>query len=158
MHYDVYTDGACSGNPGPGGFGVVLISDEAPTKAITVSMYEAKSTNNQMELSAAIVGLQLLQNFVKGDYTVTMYTDSKYVKDGITSWIQNWKRRGWRKSDNKPVLNKELWQVLDKLNNDLHVEWCWVKGHASNRFNNMADKLATEAISNKQGVNTCVNI
>ena len=135
----VYTDGACSGNPGSGGWGVVVISD----KLYEYSGSEENTTNNCMELKAAIMVI------IKSEINqkIVLHTDSKYVKDGITSWIKNWKNNNWLKSSRKPVKNQDLWQELDALNNKYDVEWKWVKAHQDNssedsRFNNMADELA----------------
>ena len=135
----VYTDGACSGNPGSGGWGVVVITDEISKH----SRGEENTTNNRMELKAAIMGISKSSINKK----VIIYTDSKYVKDGITSWINNWKSNDWLTSSKKPVKNQDLWKELDLLNNKYDVEWKWVKAHQDNstedgRFNNMADKLA----------------
>ena len=135
----VYTDGACSGNPGSGGWGVVVITDEISKH----SGGEENTTNNRMELKAAIMGISKSSINKK----VIIYTDSKYVKDGITSWINNWKSNDWLTSSKKPVKNQDLWKELDLLNNKYDVEWKWVKAHQDNssedsRFNNMADELA----------------
>ena len=135
----VYTDGACSGNPGSGGWGVVVITD----KVYQHSGSEENTTNNRMELKAAIMGISKSEINQK----IVLHTDSKYVKDGITSWIMNWKNNNWLTSSRKPVKNQDLWQELDALNNKYDVEWKWVKAHQDDssddsRFNNMADELA----------------
>jgi ribonuclease HI len=146
---NVYTDGACSGNPGPGGYGVVI---EMPFgRTLLHSAYDPSTTNNRMELSGAIRALTVLASKYT-DYDIIMHTDSKYVHDGITSWIKNWKKRGWRKADKSEVLNVDLWQQLDFLNSKLQVEWVWVKGHSTNAGNNKADELATTAIAMHKGV------
>lgn len=146
---NVYTDGACSGNPGPGGYGIVV---KMPTgSTLLYSAYEPSTTNNRMELSGAIRALTiLLAKFA--DQTIVLHTDSKYVHDGITSWVRGWKKRGWRKADNSEVLNVDLWQKLDALNSQLQVEWVWVKGHSTNAGNNKADELATQAIAMRKGL------
>jgi ribonuclease HI len=135
----MYTDGACRGNPGPGGWGA-LITFEGSSK----EMFGGKldSTNNQMELSAAIKGLAAL----KEPCNVDLYTDSKYVMDGITQWIHNWKKNSWRTAAKKDVKNKELWQKLDELINFHQVQWHWVKGHSGDEGNEIADQLANKGI------------
>lgn len=146
---NVYTDGACSGNPGPGGYGVVI---ELPNgKTVLHSLFEKDTTNNRMELGGAIKALQILLAKYR-DCDIVLHTDSKYVHDGITSWIKGWKKRGWRKADKSEVLNVDLWQELDLLNSKLNVEWVWVKGHSTNKGNNLADQLATGAIAQGKGV------
>ena len=135
----IYTDGACSGNPGPGGWGAILMSG-AHRKELSGG--EAPSTNNRMELMAAISALEAL----KGPSDVTLYTDSKYVQDGIKSWIHGWKQRGWTTADKKPVKNKELWQRLDAARGRHKITWEWVKGHAGNTENERADELAREGL------------
>lgn len=131
----IYSDGACSGNPGPGGWGAVLISGSHRKE---LSGGEAETTNNRMELLGAISALEALKR--KSD--VALYTDSAYVKNGITGWIHGWKRNGWRTADKKPVKNAELWQRLDALRERHNVEWHWVKGHAGHPENERADELA----------------
>jgi ribonuclease HI len=135
----MYTDGACRGNPGPGGWGA-LITFEGSSK----EMFGGKldSTNNQMELSAAIEALAAL----KEPCHVDLFTDSKYVMDGITQWIHNWKKNSWRTAAKKDVKNKELWQKLDELINFHQVQWHWVKGHSGDPGNEMADLLANKGI------------
>ena len=135
-----YTDGACSGNPGPGGWGAILIAREGESmvKERTLNGGEALTTNNRMELMAAIAALEALERAS----VITVITDSAYVKDGITSWMANWKRRGWRTADNKPVKNIELWQRLDAAAQRHRVTWEWVKGHAGHPENERADELA----------------
>ena len=135
----VYTDGACSGNPGSGGWGVVILTD----KLKTYNGSEKETTNNRMELKAAIMGIK------NSDVTsqITIYTDSKYVKDGITNWITNWKKNNWITASKKPVKNQDLWKELDNMNNQFNVKWEWVKAHQDNnsddsKYNNMADELA----------------
>ncbi|MEJ2042562.1 MAG: ribonuclease HI [Reinekea sp.] len=135
----LYTDGGCRGNPGPGGWGAVLIYG-GHKKLLKGS--EQDTTNNRMELKAAIEGLTALKRSIEVD----LYTDSKYVQQGISSWIANWKRNGWKTSAKKPVKNQDLWQALDRLIENHTVRWHWVKGHAGNEFNELADQLANEAM------------
>ena len=136
----IYTDGACSGNPGVGGWGVVIIEDNKNETFLNGG--ENHTTNNKMELTAAI---QALKTFEK-ESTITLITDSKYVKDGIKSWIQNWKKNGWKTAAKKPVKNKELWIKLDELIARHNITWKWVKGHAGNTHNEKADYLARRYI------------
>lgn len=135
----IYTDGACSGNPGKGGWGAVLKYGEI-TKQI--SGYSNLTTNNKMELQAVIEALKLLK---KRCY-VEIFTDSVYVKDGITKWINSWKMNNWKTSKKEPVKNKELWIELDNLRNQHNINWNWVKGHADDEINNIVDKLARSEI------------
>ena len=135
----MYTDGACRGNPGPGGWGV-YITYEGASKEIFGG--KPDTTNNQMELSAAIEGLIAL----KEPCAIDLFTDSKYVMDGITQWIHNWKKNNWRTAAKKDVKNKELWQQLDELINFHQVQWHWVKGHSGDEGNEMADLLANKGI------------
>ena len=136
----VHTDGACSGNPGPGGWGVIL--DYNGTRK-ELSGGEALTTNNRMELMAAIVALETL----KRPCPVEMHVDSQYVKDGITKWIHGWKKNGWKTADKKPVKNAELWQRLDAALASHKVSWHWVKGHAGHDDNERADELAREGMA-----------
>ena len=136
----VYTDGACSGNPGKGGWGVVILRDNK--EEIFLNGGNDNTTNNRMELSAAIEALKYFQN----KENITLITDSKYVKDGIQSWIQNWKKNGWKTAAKKPVKNKELWIELDDLITKHNISWEWVKGHAGNKHNEKADYLARRYI------------
>ena len=140
MKYKIYTDGACSGNPGPGGWGAVILDQDDKQKNISGS--EKNTTNNRMELLAAIMSLKK----IKTNSEVVIFTDSIYVKYGITEWMKNWKKNGWKNSSKKPVKNKDLWVKLDKLCEANSVSWKWVKGHSTNEFNNLADELATKAI------------
>ncbi|MBB3046453.1 ribonuclease HI [Litorivivens lipolytica] len=141
MTVEVFTDGACRGNPGPGGWGVLL-----RYKGVEKELYggERETTNNRMELMAAIEGLQALRR----PSEVVITTDSQYVRKGITEWIANWKRRDWRTADKKPVKNKDLWQKLDALSQQHKIEWRWVKGHSGHRENEIADQLANRGIDN----------
>ncbi len=135
-----YTDGACSGNPGPGGWGVVLqaLRGAQIAKERTLSGGEAATTNNRMELMAAISALETLERAA----AVTIVTDSAYVKDGVTTWIHGWKRNGWQTAAKKPVKNVDLWQRLDAAQTRHNVTWEWVKGHAGHPENERADELA----------------
>jgi ribonuclease HI len=136
---DIWTDGACSGNPGPGGWGAVLRYGGTEKE---LSGGEAATTNNRMELMAAIQALEAL----KRHSTVRLHTDSKYVMDGLTKWIHGWKKNGWKTADKKPVKNEDLWKRLDEANARHDVTWKWVKGHSDNVMNNRADELARSAI------------
>lgn len=135
----LYTDGGCRGNPGPGGWGAVLIFGDHQ-KDLKGS--EPETTNNRMELLAAIQGLDALTR----PMSVDLYTDSKYVQQGITQWIHNWKRNGWKTAGKKPVKNRDLWQKLDDLMQTHQVNWHWVKGHAGHKYNEIADQLANQAM------------
>jgi ribonuclease HI len=135
----IYTDGACKGNPGPGGWGAWLRWGEHEKELFGG---EPSTTNNRMELTAVIESLALL----KRRTPVAIYTDSAYVKDGITSWIHGWKKRGWRTADGKPVKNIDLWQKLDALVAGHEVQWHWVKGHAGDPGNERADQLANRGV------------
>ncbi|MCW5752643.1 MAG: ribonuclease HI [Alphaproteobacteria bacterium] len=139
-----YTDGACSGNPGPGGWGAVLISGgrEKDLKGA-----EASTTNNRMELTAAIEALRALRHPCQ----VTLYTDSRYLVDGITQWLGAWKARGWKTAERKPVKNVDLWQALDQALEPHRVTFHWVRGHSGNDGNERADRLAREAIAEMLG-------
>jgi ribonuclease HI len=141
---EIYTDGACRGNPGPGGWGALLIA--GPHRK-TLHGGERETTNNRMELTAVIEAL----NALKGSRNVVLYTDSKYVKDGINSWIDNWKKRGWKTAAKKPVKNQDLWQALDAAREAHQIEWVWVKGHAGNDGNEQADALANRGIDELLG-------
>ncbi len=136
---NIYTDGACSGNPGIGGWGVVILINK---QEILLNGGDQLTTNNKMELTAAIKALEYFET----KKNLTIYTDSKYVKDGIESWIINWKKNGWKTSTKKIVKNKELWMRLDNLINQHNVTWNWVKGHAGFEFNEKADELARKYI------------
>ncbi|TAG67594.1 MAG: ribonuclease HI [Burkholderiales bacterium] len=135
----IYTDGACKGNPGVGGWGALLIAGERRKELFGG---DRDTTNNRMELTAAIEALRAL----KRRSEVTLFTDSNYVKQGIESWIHGWKRNGWRTADKKPVKNADLWQILDGLAAQHHVTWKWVKGHANDPGNERADWLANEGV------------
>ena len=136
---EIFTDGACRGNPGIGGWGALI--READSENLIYGG-ELETTNNIMELTAAIKALE----FLKVSSNVVLTTDSKYVMQGITEWIHNWKERGWKTASKKPVLNKELWKELDKLTNFHSVKWKWIKGHSGHRENEIADQLANKGI------------
>jgi ribonuclease HI len=136
---EIYTDGACSGNPGPGGWGALL---SYGTKRKEICGGEAGTTNNRMELMAAIQALESLTR----PSTVRLHTDSVYVRSGIMKWLPNWKRNGWRTADKKPVKNAELWQRLEAASERHKVEWLWVKGHAGDPGNERADALANQGM------------
>ena len=135
----IYADGACKGNPGPGGWGAILVADKREKELFGG---ERQTTNNRMELTAVIRALAALTR----PCTIEVYTDSLYVKKGISEWIHDWKRRGWRTADGKAVKNAELWQRLDALRNLHAVEWRWVKGHSGDPGNERADALANKGV------------
>ena len=141
----VYTDGGCSGNPGPGGWGIVVIANG---EARQLSGGEKNTTNNRMELTAAIAALSVIQNTPSfNGKKIIVNIDSQYVKNGITVWIKSWKQKGWKTADKKPVKNQDLWQQLDDLNSSLDVEWNWVKGHAGIEYNEICDQLCQKEIA-----------
>ncbi|MDA4844812.1 ribonuclease HI [Hoeflea poritis] len=139
-HVEIFTDGACSGNPGPGGWGAILRYGRIDKE---LSGGTADTTNNRMELTAAIEAL----NALKERCRVDLYTDSSYVKDGIGGWIEGWKRNGWKTSAKKPVKNADLWQALEEARNRHDVTWHWIKGHAGHPENERADELARMAMA-----------
>ena len=141
---EIYADGACKGNPGPGGWGVLL---RAGGREKEMFGGEAQTTNNRMELTAVIEGLRSL----KERSTVRVYTDSQYVQKGISEWIHSWKKRGWLTSDKKPVKNVDLWKTLDEAAQQHQVSWHWVKGHAGHPENERADALANKGITQEEG-------
>ena len=134
----IYTDGSCLGNPGNGGWAAIIIIDK---KKIQIKGSKKNTTNNQMELLAPI---KALKKIPKGS-NVQIFTDSKYVKSGITEWIHNWKKNGWKTANKQPVKNKELWSELDNLTNVFKIKWSWVKGHSKDVLNNEVDLIAREA-------------
>ncbi len=134
----IYTDGSCLENPGNGGWAAIIIDDEKKTQ---IKGSKKNTTNNQMELLAPI---QALKKIPKGS-KVQIFTDSKYVKSGITEWIHNWKKNGWKTADKQPVKNKKLWEELDLLNNEFKISWNWVKAHSTDQLNNEVDLIAREA-------------
>jgi ribonuclease HI len=153
----IYTDGGCSGNPGPGGWAYVIVEKpdilggkaEEPAAAIIAEKWgaEPNTTNNRMELSAVIAALEVLPGLALSPEKITVYTDSQYVQKGITQWIQSWKRNNWRTNDKKPVKNRELWQRLDELTGHFPLVWTWVKGHAGNELNERCDRMTQIAIA-----------
>ena len=139
-HVAIWTDGACSGNPGPGGWGAILCYG---AKEKEISGGEPLTTNNRMELSAAISALEALTRPCR----VELHTDSQYVRQGVTGWIANWKRNGWKTADRKPVKNEDLWRRLDAARERHEVDWRWVKGHAGDPMNERADELARQGMA-----------
>lgn len=145
MEIHLYTDGACSGNPGPGGWGVLLLAKEgdAILKERELSGGAAQTTNNRMELQAALEGL----NAIERPSTLTVFTDSIYVKDGMTKWLAGWKARGWKTAGKSAVKNEDLWQRLDEASQRHDIDWVWVKGHAGHPENERADALARQGMA-----------
>ena len=137
----IYTDGACSGNPGPGGWGVLL---QYGDKEKTLKGGDPSTTNNRMEMTAAIKAIEAINETYTGE--IILWTDSTYVMKGITEWIHGWKKKNWVKSDKKPVINTDLWKVLDNLNSQKNIQWNWVKGHAGVEGNERADELARQGL------------
>ncbi len=135
----IFTDGACRGNPGPGGWGAILRAGDSEKE---IYGYEPQTTNNRMELMAAIQALEAL----KRPCEIVLTTDSQYVRNGITEWLPNWKRRGWKTADKKPVKNQDLWERLERAIHQHQVEWHWVKGHSGHDENERVDALANRAI------------
>ena len=140
MKYKIYTDGACSGNPGPGGWAAIILINNEIKEMFFGS--EKNTTNNQMELLAPI---KAIQKFKKKS-EISIFTDSTYVRDGITVWIKQWEKNGWKTASKKPVKNKELWKKLKNLSSKHSIKWIWVKGHAQDKYNNLVDELAQGAI------------
>ena len=140
MKYKIYTDGACSGNPGPGGWAAIIIENNEVKDMIYGN--EKNTTNNKMELLAPI---KAIEKFKKKS-EISIMTDSNYVKDGITIWIKKWEKNGWKTASRKPVKNKDLWKKLKNLSSKHSIKWIWVKGHAHNKYNNIVDELAQGAI------------
>ena len=134
----IYTDGSCLGNPGNGGWAAIIIEDEKKSR---IKGNKKNTTNNQMELLAPI---KALKKIPKGS-NVQIFTDSKYVKSGITEWIHNWKKNGWKTASKQPVKNKDLWTELDQMTNEFQIKWSWVKGHSTDVLNNEVDLIAREA-------------
>jgi len=141
---EIYTDGGCSGNPGPGGWAYVIIRDDAFVSEKWGA--DKQTTNNRMELQAVIAALEALTQEEEKGEKIAIYTDSQYVQKGITIWLPDWKKREWKTSDKKPVKNKELWQRLEALAGLFSVSWVWVKGHAGNKYNERCDELTRIAI------------
>jgi ribonuclease HI len=145
MKYAIYTDGGCSGNPGPGGWAYVLVEG---TGQLTASGFEAETTNNRMELTAVLKALEYAagRQESKGR-EITVYTDSQYVKRGITEWIHTWEKNGWKTSNKKPVKNQDLWKSLKSIADTVPVSWEWLKGHAGDPLNELCDALVQKAIA-----------
>lgn len=141
---DIYTDGACRGNPGPGGWGALLVFGD---KVKELYGSEAETTNNRMELMAAIQALEAVKH---NRYPVVLTTDSRYVMDGITRWIEGWKKRGWKTASRQPVKNEDLWRRLDEAAARFDIDWRWVKGHSGHTENERVDELANKAIDEMQ--------
>ena len=148
----IYTDGGCSGNPGPGGWAYVIIKDEGSGPCILAEKWgaEKSTTNNRMELQAVIAALESLSGEGIGAEKIVLYIDSQYVQKGITIWIKDWKKRGWKTAGKDPVKNRDLWQRLDDLSIKFPLTWHWVKGHAGNIYNERCDKLTAAAIKSIQ--------
>lgn len=144
---EIYTDGACIGNPGAGGWGAVLLYKGHQKEISGKANY---TTNNRMEMKAVIEALKAVK---KSESGITIYTDSKYVMDGITKWIFSWKNNGWKSANKKPIKNDELWRELDESCANHVIKWVWVKGHDGNHFNEMADKLARKAAESARDAN-----
>jgi ribonuclease HI len=144
----IYTDGGCSGNPGPGGWAYVMVAETFQGQKVTAENYgaEKQTTNNRMELLAVISALEALKKMKQGR-KAEVYTDSQYVQKGMTEWIESWKKKGWRTSEKEPVKNQDLWQRLDALASDFSVTWIWVKGHAGDKYNERCDALTQKAIN-----------
>lgn len=147
MNIDIYTDGACSSNPGKGGWAYVIINKDGGLELERASGAEKITTNNRMELSAVINALKKAEHyFPSPDGVLSVYTDSQYVQQGISSWIFNWKKNNWKTAAKQPVKNKDLWQELDALSQTLKPKWNWIKGHTGNTYNELCDALAVIAM------------
>ena len=145
MEIKIYTDGACTGNPGPGGWAAIIVLENDKKQLFGG---ERLTTNNRMELTAAIKGLEFCELQEKDQLSlkeIKIYTDSLYLKEGITVWISNWEKNNWKTSDKKNVKNVDLWKTLKDLTRSKQIEWCWVKGHSGDPMNDLADKLAKDA-------------
>jgi ribonuclease HI len=147
--FKIYTDGGCSGNPGPGGWAYVMVQQTFQGEQIIAKDKgsEKGTTNNRMELTAVIMALRALKTMTDVPHQAAVLTDSQYVQKGITEWIRNWKRNSWRTADKKPVKNQDLWMELDSLASEFPLKWDWVKGHAGNEYNEMCDAMTQEAIA-----------
>ena len=145
----IYTDGGCSGNPGPGGWAYIMVLDTFQGNKIAAREMgsEKATTNNRMELTAVISALRALKTLVNFPRKAAVFTDSQYVQKGITEWISNWKRNSWRTSDKKPVKNQDLWMELDSLTGEFQLKWEWVKGHSGIEYNELCDRMTQEAIA-----------
>jgi ribonuclease HI len=149
MQLKIYTDGGCSGNPGPGGWAYLIIREQRGSSEIIVEKRggELKTTNNRMELQAALSALEMLRKLNISPHEVTVYTDSQYVQKGMTEWLPRWKMNDWRTSDRTPVKNQDLWERLDDLASFYNIRWKWVRGHAGDEYNERCDALTQEAIA-----------
>jgi ribonuclease HI len=149
IQFKIFTDGGCSGNPGPGGWAYVMVQKTFQGDKIAAENCggEKDTTNNRMELLAVISSLKAFKAMKNAPRQARIYTDSQYVQKGITEWIHTWKRNAWRTSDRKPVKNQDLWQELDALSAELPLSWEWVRGHAGNEFNERCDRMTQEAIA-----------
>jgi len=150
--FKIYTDGGCSGNPGPGGWAYVMVQQTFQGVQVIAKEKgsEKDTTNNRMELTAVIMALRALKTMANVPHQTAVITDSQYVQKGITEWIRNWKRNAWRTADKKPVKNQDLWMELDSLAGEFPIQWEWVKGHAGNEYNEMCDAMTQEAIAERQ--------
>jgi ribonuclease HI len=148
LAFDIYTDGGCSGNPGPGGWAYVLVQKTSQGSSITAEVWggEKNTTNNRMELLAVISALKAVKTRIDLSGDIIVHTDSKYVQKGITEWIKKWKCNAWKTNEKKPVKNQDLWLELDALAGELTVAWEWVRGHAGNIYNEHCDRLTQKAI------------
>jgi len=157
---NIFTDGGCSGNPGPGGWAYVIVKNEElgmrnevkTGSAVIAENWgaEKSTTNNRMELMAVIAALEYLSTIQLPTEKITVYTDSQYVQKGMSIWMKDWKSRGWKTSNKKPVKNQDLWQCLDELSAGFSINWAWVKGHAGNELNERCDALTQKAIASIQ--------
>ena len=149
VSFMIYTDGGCSGNPGPGGWAYVMVTQTYQGEQIIAknSGAEINTTNNKMELTAVIMALRELKTMGEAPRQITVFTDSQYVQKGITEWIHKWKRNLWKTSDKKPVKNRELWLELDSLAGNFCLKWEWVKGHAGIKYNEMCDTMTQDAVA-----------
>ena len=148
METKIYTDGSCAGNPGPGGWAAIILTEDSKKE---LSGGEKLTTNNRMELTATIRALEYCNTFTEKQPSfkyIKIYTDSTYVKDGITIWINNWEKNNWKTSDKKNVKNVDLWKKLKELIKEKQIEWCWIKGHSDDPMNDLADKLAKQSTPN----------
>ncbi|MDR0720263.1 MAG: ribonuclease HI [Treponema sp.] len=149
MQMRIYTDGGCSGNPGPGGWAYVIIAEKAGKARIIAEDWgaEKETTNNRMELNAAVAALERAAQLPGSQKKIWVFTDSQYVQKGMSLWIHSWKRNAWRTSDRKPVKNQELWRRLDELADLFPIQWEWVKGHAGNEYNERCDRMTRMAVA-----------
>jgi ribonuclease HI len=149
----IYTDGGCSGNPGPGGWAFVIVLETFQGRKVLAERWgaEKNTTNNRMELTAVIESLQAIKTMINVPRTAAVFTDSQYVQKGITEWISKWKRNSWRTTDKKPVKNQDLWVELDALAGEFPLKWEWVRGHSGIEYNELCDRMTQEAIASITG-------